>query len=117
MSIITSDDIGRYIIQVHLYAEIDESFPKQILELFASVFKLTNSLWILRGTYVVLTRLGGIVAPSLHPGRSLTVGERFLSNRSPNEGALSQSSGVLNAIGPLCVRFTSVNRKTPASNT
>lgn len=44
MSIITSDDIGRYIIQVHLYAEIDESFPKQILELFASVFKLTNSL-------------------------------------------------------------------------
>jgi hypothetical protein len=38
-------------------------------------------------TYVVLTRLGETVAPGLQPGRSFTVGERFLNNRVPNEGA------------------------------
>lgn len=28
MGIITRDDIGRYIVQIHLPAEIDESLPK-----------------------------------------------------------------------------------------
>lgn len=58
--------------------------------------------------WVVLTRLGGGIAPALQPGRSDTAGERFLSKRVPNEGA-SQSPAFFSAIGPLSTKFTKRN--------
>jgi hypothetical protein len=66
---------------------------------------------------VVLTRLGEGIAPCLQPGRSFTVGERFLTKWVPIEGTLSQSPAFLSATGPLSVKFTSTTIKIPANKT
>lgn len=84
---------------------------------FNSFLISITSCEVCTDTYVVLTRLGEGIAPCLQPGRSFTVGERFLTKWVPIEGTLSQSPAFLSATGPLSVKFTSTTIKIPANKT